>query len=167
MAICQLIVATVGTSVHNQTASNVLIAFVCIYIFFFASSWGPIAWVVTGELFPLKARAKALSITTATNWLLNWAIGFSTPYMVDEGPGNANMGAKVFFVWGAFCVVCFAFVYFFIYETKGMSLEDVDDMYANVKSAPRSHGYVPQTQGEARKMDELQEIETGDERSTA
>lgn len=45
-------------------AQRTSIAFVCIYIFFFASSWGPVAWVVTGELFPLKARAKCLSMTT-------------------------------------------------------------------------------------------------------
>jgi len=70
-------------------------------------------------------------MTTASNWLLNWAIGtvsssqyycciasltsilaYSTPYMVDPGPGNANLGAKVFFVWGGFCFICIAFVYF-------------------------------------------------------
>ena len=55
---------------------------VCIYIFFFACSWGPCAWVVTGEIFPLKARARGLSMTTASNWLLNWAIAYATPYMV-------------------------------------------------------------------------------------
>ena len=89
----------------------------CIYIFFFASSWGPVAWVVTGELFPLKVRAKCLSMTTASNWLLNWAIAYSTPYMVDAD--HANLQSKVFFVWGSFCFVCIAFVYFMIYETKG------------------------------------------------
>jgi MFS transporter, SP family, sugar:H+ symporter len=39
---------------------------------------------VTGELFPLKVRAKCLSMTTATNWLLNFAIAYATPYMVNE-----------------------------------------------------------------------------------
>lgn len=88
MAVCQLIVAIVGTifiqqdpitganSTNNYPAAKALIAFVCFYIFFFASTWGPNAWVVTGEIFPLKARAKCLSITTASNWLLNWAIAY-------------------------------------------------------------------------------------------
>ena len=49
----------------------------------FGYSWGPCAWVVTGETFPLKARAKGLSITTSSNWLLNFIIGYVTPYMVD------------------------------------------------------------------------------------
>lgn len=75
MAVCQLIVAGVGLApVENQSAQKALVAFVCIYIFFFASTWGPCAWVVTGEIFPLKVRAKSLSMTTASNWLLNWGM---------------------------------------------------------------------------------------------
>jgi MFS transporter, SP family, sugar:H+ symporter len=82
MSVCQLIVASVGTALpHSEAASKCLIAFVCVYIFFFASTWGPCAWVVTGEIFPLKARAKGLSMTTASNWLLNFAIAYATPYV--------------------------------------------------------------------------------------
>lgn len=144
MAVCQMIVASVGTALPgSEVANKVLIAFVCFYIFFFACSWGPCAWVVTGELFPLKSRARSLSLTTASNWLLNWAIGYSTPFMVDSGPGNANLGAKVFFVWGGCCVLCVGFVWAFIYETKGFTLEQVDELYAKVGHAWQSKGFVP------------------------
>ncbi|KAJ5085201.1 hypothetical protein N7532_009972 [Penicillium argentinense] len=143
MCISQLIVAIVGTATSSTVANKVLIAFVCVYIFFFASSWGPVAWVVTGELYPLKARAKCLSITTATNWLLNWAIAYATPYMVNDGPGNANLQSKVFFIWGGFCFICGIFVYTCIYETKGLSLEQVDELYAKVPVAWKSVGFVP------------------------
>jgi SP family sugar:H+ symporter-like MFS transporter len=78
MCISQFLVAILGTTTTSQDANgNIIvlnvaaqkasIAFVCIYIFFFASTWGPLAWVVTGEIFPLKHRAKGLSMTTATN----------------------------------------------------------------------------------------------------
>jgi MFS family permease len=144
MSVCQLIVASVGTALPDvQAANKALIAFVCFYIVFFASTWGPCAWVVTGEIFPLKARAKGLSITTASNWLLNWAIAYATPYLVNPGPGNANLGSKVFFIWAGFCCVCVAFVYFMIYETKGLSLEQVDELYAKVDHAWQSKGFVP------------------------
>lgn len=144
MAVSQLIVAIVGTADPGATAANkALIAFVCIYIFFFASSWGPVAWVVTGELFPLKARAKCLSITTATNWLLNWAIAYATPYLVDSGPGNADLKAKVFFIWGGFCCIAFAFVWFFVYETKGLTLEQVDELYSKITKAWQSPSFEP------------------------
>lgn len=111
MCVCQFIVAGIGTAKpDDQTANKALIAFVCIYIFFFACSWGPCAWVVTGELFPLKARAKCLSMTTASNWLLNWAIAYSTPYLVNPGKGNAGLQQKVFFIWAGFCFICMFFV---------------------------------------------------------
>jgi sugar porter (SP) family MFS transporter len=79
MCVCQFIVAIIGTAIGTEdlAGQKALIAFVCFYIYFFASSWGPCAWVVTGEIFPLKVRAKSLSMTTASNWLLNWAIGMS------------------------------------------------------------------------------------------
>ncbi|ORY19474.1 general substrate transporter [Clohesyomyces aquaticus] len=145
MAVCQFIVAITGTvaGVENIAAQQALIAFVCIYIFFFACSWGPVAWVVTGELFPLKVRAKSLSMTTASNWLLNWAIGYATPYLVNNDPGDANLGAKVFFIWGGCCFICIFFVWGMIYETKGLSLEQVDELYAKVNRAWKSPGFVP------------------------
>ncbi|EAT83601.1 hypothetical protein HBI56_229400 [Parastagonospora nodorum] len=144
MSVCQFIVAITGTvaGTTDLAAQRTAIAFVCIYIFFFASSWGPVAWVVTGEMFPLKARAKCLSMTTASNWLLNWAIAYSTPYMVDEK--GANLQSKVFFVWGSFCFVCIAFVWFMIYETKGLTLEQVDELYGTVNKAWKSKDFVPQ-----------------------
>jgi len=146
MCVCQYIVAITGTvsGTTDLAAQRAAIAFVCIYIFFFASSWGPVAWVVTGELFPLKSRAKCLSMTTASNWLLNWAIAYSTPYMVDENHGNLK--SKVFFVWGTFCFVCIAFVWFMIYETKGLSLEQVDELYGVVTQAWKSKSFRPQIQ---------------------
>ncbi|KAF8417168.1 hypothetical protein BGX38DRAFT_1252047 [Terfezia claveryi] len=133
MCVCQFIVASVGITNSNLVANKVLIAFVCFYIFFFACSWGPVAWV----------RAKALSITTATNWVLNFAIGYATPYLVDPGPGNANLGVKVFFIWGGCCFICMLFVYMFIYETKGLSLEEIDELYETVNWAWNSMHFKP------------------------
>lgn len=143
MCVCQYIVAITGTvaGTTDLPAQRAAIAFVCIYIFFFASSWGPVAWVVTGELFPLKARAKCLSMTTASNWLLNWAIAYSTPYMVD--PDHANLQSKVFFIWGSFCFVCIFFVWAMIYETKGLTLEQVDELYGIVGKAWKSKEFRP------------------------
>ena len=81
--------------------------------------------------------------SAASNWLLNFGIGYATPYMVDAGPGNADMGAKVFFVWGGCCFICIFFVWAMIYETKGLSLEQVDELYGKVSKAWRSPGFVP------------------------
>ncbi|KIX00066.1 uncharacterized protein Z518_10993 [Rhinocladiella mackenziei CBS 650.93] len=144
MTVSQFIVAITGTvaGTTDLPAQRAAIAFVCIYIYFFASSWGPVAWVVTGELFPLKVRAKALSMTTATNWIFNWALAFSTPYLVDEE--HANLQSKVFFIWGGFCCIAIFFVWFMIYETKNLTLEQVDELYEMVDKAWLSRKFRPQ-----------------------
>ncbi|KYK58156.1 glucose transporter-like protein [Drechmeria coniospora] len=154
MCISQFIVAMTGTLSSGQTDDGVVyvtnlagqkaaVAFSCIFIFFFASTWGPLAWVVTGEIFPLKVRAKSLSITTATNWLFNWAIAYSTPYLVNYGDGYANLQSKIFFIWFGCCFICIAFVWFYIYETKGLTLEEIDLMYTEESSARKSTKWRP------------------------
>jgi hypothetical protein len=169
MAVSQLLVAVCGTVSTGQHSNGEIyvkslagqkasVSFVCIYIFFFASTWGPLAWVVTGEIFPLNTRAKSLSITTATNWLLNWAIAYSTPFLVNYGDGNANLQSKIFFVWFACCFLCILFVWFMIYETKGLSLEEVDQLYEEVNSAWKSKGWKPTTTFEQRKKIEDDDI---------
>ncbi len=131
MTIADFIISIVGvaTSSHSDVANNVMIAFVCVFIAFFAATWGPVAWVVVSEIFPLRLRAKSVAVTVAANWLFNFAIAYSTPYMVESGPGNANLGPKVFFIWGGCNLVAVFFTFFFIYETKGLSLEEVDQQY--------------------------------------
>ncbi|KAG8908633.1 hypothetical protein FRB99_004921 [Tulasnella sp. 403] len=133
MTVCEFIIAIVGVSVSetNLAAQKVLIAFTCVYIAWFAMTWGPIAWVITGEIFPLNVRAKAMSMATASNWLWNFGIGYATPYLVNPGHGNANLGVKVFFIWGSTCLGCYVFTYFCIPETKGLSLEGIDVLYQN------------------------------------
>jgi len=113
-----------------------MIAFICIYIFFFATTWGPAAWVVIGEIFPLPIRSRGVALSTASNWLWNCIIAVITPYMVGEDKGN--LGPKVFFIWGSLCAICFVYAYFLVPETKGLTLEQVDRMFEEV--APRQSG---------------------------
>ena len=72
MLICEFIVAIMGTANGgNPAVVKAMIAFICIYVFFFASTWGPGAWVVIGEIFPLPIRSRGVGLSTASNWLWN------------------------------------------------------------------------------------------------
>ena len=72
MVVCQFIVAIAGTvDGSNPQTVKAQIAFICIYIFFFATTWGPGAWVVIGEIFPLPIRSRAVGLSTSSNWLWN------------------------------------------------------------------------------------------------
>lgn len=178
MCVSQLIVAVCGTVssgqhengeiyVTNLSGQKAAVAFVCIYIFFFASTWGPLAWVVTGEIFPLRTRANSLSITTATNWLLNWAIAYATPYLVNYGDGYANLQSKIFFVWFGACFICILFVWLMIYETKGLSLEQVDQLYAEVSNARESAKWTPKVSWENEKGVDRPNVSTFEQEDTA
>jgi sugar porter (SP) family MFS transporter len=143
MLICQFICAIIGVTVgfnhthpnpadptrtmaDNIPAVNAQIAFIAIFIFFFASTWGPGAWIVIGEIFPLPIRSRGVGLSTASNWLWNTIIAVITPYMVGEKRGNLK--SSVFFVWGGLCTCAFVYTYFLVPETKGLSLEQVDKM---------------------------------------
>lgn len=79
MIICQFIVAITGTVKEGDfTATSVMIAFICVYIAFFASTWGPGAWVVIGEIYPLPIRSRGVALSTASNWLWNCIIAIIT-----------------------------------------------------------------------------------------
>ncbi|KAL7422311.1 Plasma membrane low glucose sensor [Cryptotrichosporon argae] len=143
MSICEFIVAIVGTAAGStsQTAGKCLVAFTCIYVALYAISWGPVPWCITGEIFPNSIRAKSVSLSTASNWLWNWGIGYATPYLVDPSTTGVNavktadLGAKVFFIWGATCAGCAVWSYFLAPETKGLSLEQIDILYR--ETSPR------------------------------
>ena len=146
MAGCQLFMASFASAVGNSlpaVSETLLVVFCCFNIFFFAATWGPVVWVVTSEIYPLKVRAKAMSLSTASNWLLNFAIAYATPYIVDSGPGAASFGAKIFFIWGAFCVFAFFFTWCMVYETSKISLEQIDEMYERVHHAWNSKEFQP------------------------
>lgn len=76
MIISQFIVGIVGVtagreSQHNHAAVSAMIAFICINISMFAMSWGPAAWVIVGEIFPLPIRARGVGLSTSSNWFWN------------------------------------------------------------------------------------------------
>ncbi|CAI8502005.1 hypothetical protein CAS74_000177 [Pichia kudriavzevii] len=133
MVVCEFIVAIAGTvDGKNHETVSAMIAFICIYIFFFASTWGPGAWVVIGEIFPLPIRSRGVGLSTASNWLWNCIISVITPYMVGEDKGN--LGAKVFFIWGSLCGCCLVYAIFLVPETKGLTLEEIDIMLSETNA---------------------------------
>lgn len=147
MVIAQYIVGIIGVTVGgdkgdntNTAAVSAMIAFICINIFMFATTWGPCAWIVVGEVFPLPIRSRGVGLSTASNWFWNCIIAVITPYLVDVQ--YANLSSKIFFMWGSLCIVSVLFAFFLVPETKGLSLEQVDRMLEEV-SPRKSRNWVP------------------------
>ncbi|QJU52866.1 sugar porter family MFS transporter [Herbiconiux sp. KACC 21604] len=93
-----------------------------LFVIFFGATWGPIVWVLLGEIFPNRIRGKALGVAAAAQWLTNFAITETFP---------ALSGFSLAFTYGLytfFALVSFFFVFFAVPETKGRSLESMDSL---------------------------------------
>lgn len=118
MAICMIVVAIITALFQhdwpNHTAEGwVSVGFIYVFIASFATAWGPVCWVVCAEIFPLRSRAKGMSVTTSANWMCNFVIGLIVPIMLE----NITYGTYIFFA--CFLVLSFFFVWIFV---PGMSL---------------------------------------------
>lgn len=129
MFIGQIVTGAIGTALPGQeTSGKVLIAFSCIFVAGFATTWGPVVWVVAGETFPTRMSAKCVTLATASNWAVNTVIAFVVPIIVQSD--GANLGPKICFVWAGFIAFSFVFTLFYVPETKGLSIEQIDELYA-------------------------------------
>jgi SP family sugar:H+ symporter-like MFS transporter len=121
------------------TAGYIMIVASAFFVFNFAISWGPVCWIYPAEIFPLHVRAKAVSLSTMTNWgmgALMIGIPKLFPYLNING---------VFFLFAALCICCFVFVYYMCPETKGLLLEEIEVLFGikiSHEEAMRSPKYV-------------------------
>lgn len=94
MSSSMLIVAAVGTAAPNSpVSSKILVAFTCIWNFFYTWSWGSVGWVVVAEVPSTVLRARTQGIATITGWSSTLVINATLPYLIN--PTAANLGMKV------------------------------------------------------------------------
>ena len=90
-----------------------------LYVVFFGVSWGPVVWVLLGEMFPNRIRAMALAVAAAAQWLANFAITSSFPPMAQFSlPFSYGL-------YAFFALLSLLFVLKFVRETRGVELEDM------------------------------------------
>lgn len=134
MLVCLVIYASIGVKNlysggfgvdANKPVGDAMIFLACFFIFFFATTWGPAVYVVVSETYPLRIRSKGMAIATAANWLWGFLIAFFTPFIAGA----------IHFAYGYVFFGCLVFSFFFVFafvpETKGLSLEEVDELYTN------------------------------------
>jgi sugar porter (SP) family MFS transporter len=144
--IISLIALGIGFTFHGAVGGVALkwISFISmiIYIPFFAISLGPIAWLLISEVYPTKIRGLGMSLATMVNWLCNFLIAntFLSLGKVTTGemPNPAGEGMLVnpggaFFIYAVIGVLGLIFVYSYIPETKGHSLEKIEEHFLKGK----------------------------------
>lgn len=117
--------ATAGKSEGGQlhlvgTAGPIALVAANLYVIFFNLSWGPVMWVMLGEMFPNQIRGSALAISGLAQWLANFAITMTFPILLSRvGLGGA------YGLYSFFAVLSIFFVLKSVHETKGMELEQM------------------------------------------
>ncbi|KAI0710230.1 general substrate transporter [Earliella scabrosa] len=138
MAACHLIVAVLSglyqDSWEDHTGAGwAACALVWLFAIGFGYSWGPCSWILVAEIWPLSVRGKGMSIASSSNWMNNFIVGQVTPLMLD----HLRFGTFVFF--GAFSFLGGLFIMFLVPETKGLSLEEMDEVFGSAGMAANEH----------------------------
>ncbi|KAF9869847.1 MFS sugar transporter [Colletotrichum karsti] len=117
-------------SVDQGLTSTAIASMTMIYLeaMSYNISWGPAPWVYMGEIFPSRIREAGIAIGTSTQWLFNFVFSQATPHAVQ------NLGWRTFLMFCIFNWALVVFVWFFIKETKGKSLEEMDILFSGGKS---------------------------------
>ncbi len=139
---------SIAHSAPGAISKTVLLLSAVVYIFGFACSWGPVAWVICAEVFPLKGREIGMTVTTMINWTFAGVVMANALSFM-----KANGNASIFFVFGGFCILSMIFLKFFVPETKGVSLEHIE---ANLEN-----GVPLRDLGKVDGQSERQNINTG------
>lgn len=106
---------------YGVTSGPWILIFILAFIACFAFSFGPVCWVVIGEIFPNGIRGKAMSLATLSLWIGNFFVGQLTPIML-QGLGSA----WTFWIFAICCSPALYLTWKLIPETKGRSLEEIE-----------------------------------------
>ncbi|KAH8105333.1 general substrate transporter [Cristinia sonorae] len=125
--------AAAGTAkdpTDNPNIGKLMIVSACMFIFGYAMTWAPGIWILIGETFPTRTRSKQASLSSASNWFWNFLLAFFTPFIIKA------ISFQYGFVFATCNLVGAVIVYFFLYESSDLSLEDVDAMYNDPRCKP-------------------------------
>ncbi len=115
---------SVGYGFHTRVGGPVLLAGVLVYVASFAFSMGVVGWVVISEIYPTRIRGSAMSVATSAVWASCYLVSVTFPVLLSK-----IGSARTFWTYAAMCLGAIVFVFFFVPETKGRSLEEIEQSW--------------------------------------
>lgn len=141
--------AVTWVMINKQSQAKAVIACSYLFVATFATSWGPVSWTYPAEIFPMNVRAKAVSLSTSANWAWNCGLAFAVP------PLLRSINWKMYMIFATFNGCALIHMFLTAPETKGRTLEEMDEVFDSGAPAWRS------TAGPSR-LDQLKaDIEAG------
>jgi len=128
-------VNSAGMPAISSTEGIISLLGILIFIASFAMSMGPVVWVILSEIFPNRIRSVAMSIAVAAQWLANYFVSQSFPMIVESDANKLQLDGGIwnnalpYFLFSGFIVIIILFVWKFIPETKGKTLEEMEILF--------------------------------------
>ncbi|KAG0645543.1 Quinate transporter [Hyphodiscus hymeniophilus] len=134
MAVCHIIIAVIiakndGRWQTHKGAGWAAVAMVWLFVFHFGYSWGPCAWIIVAEIWPLSNRPYGIALGASSNWMNNFIVGQVTPDMIS------GISYGTYLVFGILTFMGAGFVWFFVPETKRLTLEEMDVIFGSEGTA--------------------------------
>ncbi|KAK4217561.1 general substrate transporter [Rhypophila decipiens] len=134
MATCHIIIAViVAKNIDNwqehRAAGWAAVCMVWLFVIHFGYSWGPCAWIIVAEIWPLSTRPYGVALGASSNWMNNFIVGQVTPDMLK------NITYGTYIIFGLLTFMGAAFIWFFVPETKRLTLEEMDVVFGSEGTA--------------------------------
>lgn len=134
MATCHIIIAIIVSQYQDSWASHSAagwgaVTMVWVFVIGFGYSWGPCAWIIVAEIWPLSNRPYGIALGASSNWMNNFIVGQVTPTMLS----NITYGTYILF--GVLTYMGAAFIWFVVPETKRLTLEEMDVIFGSEGTA--------------------------------
>jgi sugar porter (SP) family MFS transporter len=139
--IFQLIIAVVYKTHPGTTSTGqVLVAFTCIYMMSYNGMISTYAWLAGGEMPSQRLRSYTFGLAAAVGFFFAWLTTFTAPYFIN--PESLSWGPQYGFIWFPSCIIATLWVWLFLPETKGRTLEEIDEMFEARLPARKFRKYV-------------------------
>ncbi|MES3025758.1 MAG: sugar porter family MFS transporter [Pseudomonadota bacterium] len=123
--------ATLGLLFHTRQEGTLMLIAAIFYIGGFALSWGPVVWVLLSELFPTAIKGRAMAVAVSACWIANWLVTWSFKVLDGDSGLNAEFNhGFTYYVYAGFSLAAALFVWKWIPETKGLSLEQIERFWS-------------------------------------
>ena len=132
-----LSLAGLGYAAYNNILEARVLVFVLGFIAFFAMSLGPVVWLIIAEVFPTRIRGRGMAVATLILWGANYIVSQTFP-IINEHPWLVATfrHAFPFLLYGFFCILTILFVWLVVPETRGKSLEEIEQLWKPERRRP-------------------------------
>jgi hypothetical protein len=137
-------IAYTVSPVGSPAAGKVLVGLSIVFVWVYGLGQGPVLWALQTEIPSQRLRAQTVGFSQGASFLVSWLSAFCSPYFIN--PEALNWGPKYCYIWAGGNLILATFTFFFIPETRGRSLEQLDELFEKKLAAWKFQSYITDLQ---------------------